>query len=444
MDNFKEFPVSVYGELERISEVHSKGRVRIFYKGVNRNGSFISDEFAEKLIKSLPYAPVKGIFEDTDFSDHGQKRTEGRAFGVVMGPEDIDFKWEKHLDEDGVEREYACANVLLWTGLYEEAKQIPGKSQSMELYEPSIEGVLKYYNGARVFEFTNGCFLGLQVLGDDVEPCFEGSAFYNFDELLEKFNLYVKNSLEDSNKGGQSEMSAMNFKLADSQKAELLWHLINPNYNEEGNWEIVATLVDVYDEYAICFDYEHREYFKQYYTKSDENDTVELGEKEAVYAMYVTQQEKNILETWRLAHGETFSTLTEEFENKEQKIEELNVSISTLNTEKDEMQSSLDAANENISNLQNEVDGLKQFKLTIETQEKMAVINRYAELLDEEIIEKYTNSVNDFSLDNLEKELAFELVKTNPTVFSNQPAPQIVPKDEGPVGIEAVLSKYKK
>jgi hypothetical protein len=94
--------------------------------------------------------------------------------------------------------------------------------------------------------------------------------------------------------------------------------------------------------------------------------------------------------------------------------------------------------------LQNEVDGLKQFKLTIETQEKMAVINRYAELLDEEVIEKYTNSVNDFSLDNLEKELAFELVKTNPTVFSNQPAPQIVPKDEGPVGIEAVLSKYKK
>ena len=105
-----------------------------------------------------------------------------------MGPDDIDFQWEKHLDEDGIEREYACANVLLWTGLYEEAKQIPGKSQSMELYEPSIEGVLKYYNGRRVFEYTNGCFLGLQVLGDEVEPCFEGSAFYNFEELLEKFN----------------------------------------------------------------------------------------------------------------------------------------------------------------------------------------------------------------------------------------------------------------
>jgi len=46
-----EFPVVIYGNLEQTSSpVVSKARVRIFYKYENRNGSYISDEFAEKLI----------------------------------------------------------------------------------------------------------------------------------------------------------------------------------------------------------------------------------------------------------------------------------------------------------------------------------------------------------------------------------------------------------
>ena len=56
-----EFPVTIYNILEQITPTLSKARVRIFYKGANRNGSYITDEFAEKLISTLPYAPVKGI-----------------------------------------------------------------------------------------------------------------------------------------------------------------------------------------------------------------------------------------------------------------------------------------------------------------------------------------------------------------------------------------------
>jgi len=57
-----EFSVQVYGELEKYNEVLSKARCRVFYKYENRNGTYISDEFAEKLLSSLPYAPVKGIY----------------------------------------------------------------------------------------------------------------------------------------------------------------------------------------------------------------------------------------------------------------------------------------------------------------------------------------------------------------------------------------------
>ena len=182
--DIKEFPVSIYGNLEKLSPVLSKARCRIFYKYENRNGTYITDEFAEKLINSLPYTPVKGIYDEfnEDYTDHGEKRNLGRIYGIV--PENPNFSWENHLDEDGVERQYACTDVYIFSALYEEAGQIVGKSQSMELYQPSIKGDWTIINGKKLFKFEDGCFLGLQVLGDEVEPCFEGASFFSlYNEL---------------------------------------------------------------------------------------------------------------------------------------------------------------------------------------------------------------------------------------------------------------------
>ena len=43
------------------------------------------NEFAEKLLETIPYAPVKGIYseDDEDYTDHGMKRSEGRIYGIV-------------------------------------------------------------------------------------------------------------------------------------------------------------------------------------------------------------------------------------------------------------------------------------------------------------------------------------------------------------------------
>jgi len=67
-----EFSVQVYGELNQYNEVLSKARCRIFYKYENRNGTYITDEFADKLLSSLSYVPVKGIYQGEDYTDHGQ------------------------------------------------------------------------------------------------------------------------------------------------------------------------------------------------------------------------------------------------------------------------------------------------------------------------------------------------------------------------------------
>ena len=114
-----EFPISIYGTVEKFNDTLSKARCRIFYKGGNRNGTFITDEFAKELISTLHYVPVKGIYDTDDYTDHGKKRSEGRIYGIV--PETNNFAWEQHLDEDGVERTYACTDVYLFTALYPEA-----------------------------------------------------------------------------------------------------------------------------------------------------------------------------------------------------------------------------------------------------------------------------------------------------------------------------------
>lgn len=190
----KKIPTTFVGEiaegLTQVSPEISKARLRIFYKGFNRNQGYITDEFAEKLLSSLPYTPVVGIFNDLvkDFGGHNQDRNVAKIYGVV--PQDPHFAWEDHLDLDGVMRTYACTDVYLFTGRYDAAKLIPGKQQSMELDTKTIRGDWQVINeyGQEGFVYTDAQFIGLSVLGDDKTPCFEGSAFY---ELVSQFNNFM-------------------------------------------------------------------------------------------------------------------------------------------------------------------------------------------------------------------------------------------------------------
>ena len=453
----REFPVTVYGNLTKYSNTISKARCRVFYKYANRNGTYITDEFAEKLLSSIPYTPVKGIYDDYDeeYTDHGAKRDEGRIYGIV--PENPNFAWEKHLDEDGVEREYACVDVLIFTALYKEAAEIVNKAQSMEIYEPSIKGEWKFINGRKMFEYTDGCFLGLQVLGETVEPCFEGAAFFNLytslQQLIEEIKEFSLN-LPESKTGGQSKMPQINFKLSDNQKFDALWTLLNTEYNEENGWVVSYSICDIYDDYALTYNYGEACYERVYYTKDDETDTVSISEQKKVFVIDVTEVELNALNTIRMLNGGTYENINATFEkvaeleeansNFEQKIEELNSNISTLETEKEQFTNQLNDANEQIASLTEEVNGLNSFKTEIENNEKQAIIDSYAELLSEEVLAEYSAKITEYSVIDLDKDLAYELKKTNMSVFTKEPSAQRIPKDSERTGIEAILSKYKK
>lgn len=447
------FSVSIYGALEKYSDTISKGRCRIFYKELNRNGTYITNEFAEKLISTIAYAPIKGIYdsEEVDYTDHGEKRSQGRIYGVV--PENPNFAWEKHLDEDGVEREYACVDVLIYTALYQEATQVFGKSQSMEIYPPSIKGNWEIKDGKRVFVYTDGAFLGLQILGDETEPCFEGAAFYSlyneFKELmaqLEKFNKKTQN-------GGENKMP--NYKLSDNAKYMALWSLLNVNYSEADGWIIDCDICEIYDQYAIVRNHTEGKYERVYYAKDDETDSLSITSREECFIVDVTAAEKQSLEALQKLNGDTYEKVDEVFaanaasaevvkdleeknSNFEMKIGELETSISTLTTERDEARTTL-------ASLQEQNEALSSFKAEVEKKEKEQVLSKYEDLLDSDVVNSFSERLDEFTAQDLDKELAYALVSSNTSVFTKGANTGLIPKTEEPVsGLNALLDKYKR
>ena len=479
-----DFPVTLYGNVEKYSDTISKGRCRIFYKGGNRNGTYITDEFAEKLLETIPYAPVKGIYEEEegDYTDHGKKRSDGRIYGIV--PANPNVTWEEHEDDDGVVRTYACVDVLIYTGIYSEANEIIGKGQSMELYSPSIKGEWKIINGKKYYVFSEGCFLGLQALGDSVEPCFEGAAFFSLYEDLKKMVAQIEEYNLKLRNGGNK---MLNFKLSDNAKFSAIWSLLNVNYNEANDWMIEYGIVEIYDEYAVVRNYSEGTFERVYYTKNDETDSVELGERVRCYFVDVTEGEKKALDALQgLNNGtyekvdETYSnaltevevktgelnTVTEALEAKtaefdaltetynteksenETKIGELNENITTLTTERDEAVSKLADSMITVNSLNEEIATLSSFKADVEKNEKKAVIAKYEKLLSVDVIDSYTAKIDEYTdAKALDKDMAYELVSTNSSVFTanGNPQPAYVPRDTGAGnGLGAILDKYKK
>ena len=465
------FSLSLYGNITAYNKTLSLARCRIFYKGGNRNGTYITDEFAEKLIASLPYAPVKGIYDSMaeDFTDHGTQRYQGRIYGVV--PVDNHFAWEKHLDKDGIEREYACTDVLLYTAIYQkEALDIVESAQSMELYADAIDGEWRFIDGKKYFVFTDGCFLGLQALGEDFEPCFEGAGFYTLiaETLAERMQQFELDSKLDV--GGKEQM---NFKLSDDQKYNMIWTLLNPRFNEENGYIMDYSVCDVYDEYAIVFNFENRAYERAYYTKDDATDSLTIDRKEACYIVDVNDEEKRALEMLHQLNGDTYEKVDENYsamneqietltaeksefeaaqETYSQKIEEQDGTIATLQQEKADVEETLngvksdyEAAQSTIESLTAEKEALETFKADVLKKEKEAVLEHYAQLLDSEDIDSFREKIDEMTRDELDKELAYTLVQNKPTLFTNEENPSYVPKDDAePTGIEGILSKYKK
>lgn len=422
MENQKSTPTNfvatVYGNLVPLNNsALSKARLKIFYKGMNRNGSYINEEIAEKLISTLPGTPVVGYYDSDkdDFLGHVSPESN-RAYGFV--PEEMNFKWEMFLDPDGVYRTYACTDIILWTGRYPIASKIVGKSHSMELNPDTVEGEWVEHDDEYYFEFTNAEFFGLCVLGEEYEPCFEGSSFYELHQqennasiskdLKEMFSLYKStiDSAEENPTGGQ-EMEDEKLKPQDLDNDSVEEEVKDQEEEVKEEENKPSETEEVKDE------------------SSEEGEEEETDEEEKEEEQEEPEQEEENEE-------EEESEETDEPEEEEEKEE---VDFNSALAEKDKT----------IATLEAELKELREYKKAKVNEEKEEVLNTYSNKLTEEEIADFRNKIEDYnSAVELKKDIAVCLLdkQSNEEKIEESNYALINSRKNTFTGIEAIVAKY--
>lgn len=443
------FEVEVYSKLEPfpINPLHSLARVRIFYKGKNRNRTYLTDEFAEELLKTLPYTTVGAIYdeEEEDFGDHGKKKERGRSpiYGIV--PENPNIAWEDHKDKDGVTRSYACADVILFTSKFEEASQILDKAQSMELLRSYTKGKWEIIDGLPYYVYTKGIFFGLQVLGDSVEPCFEGAQFYSLQEKVEDIVNEIKAySLLITNGGNQNKMDEAIGTGIEGVTPEVVPE-VNPDHAlvidrhleldsqtviEEGEGATVTT-----EDGQVLTVLETRttvasEVNTQTYTDTETGHVSQDGQVEIGVNQETILRDENgqtIIVDDVVSQSQTIHVFEQKIvelegvvTSQKQVIEAYELEISGLKEKVDTLEgekATLATDNFNLSqkfeSLTSENYLLNEYRNSNEMAKKKDLVDRYSKLIDKNTLDLYSGKLESYTFDSLKKDLATEYVDSH-------------------------------
>ena len=224
-----------------INPLVSNCQIKVLYVGENRNRSYISKEVAEDMAKSLRGTPIVGYYveDKRDFGDHGEQliidgegfhfNTLTKPYGFVAPDAKVWFQDFEDMDERGIKtvRTYLVTDGYLWTGQFEECRSLltNAKSQSMELDSETLNGEWSnaVNNNYELFIINDAIFSKLCILGDDVEPCFEGASIapktYNLDFQKTLFSM-IKDLQEIKSEGRVNSMNTEIIENNDLNAAE--------------------------------------------------------------------------------------------------------------------------------------------------------------------------------------------------------------------------------
>lgn len=359
----------------------SKCEIKVLYVGENRNGSVIYRDVAEKMANTLPGCPIVGMWieNNKDFGSHENKiiiedgviktLSETRPYGFVSPDARVWFQKFEEFDArtgDLVVRDYLMTEGLLWTGQYEEAKRIieKGNNQSMELDRDTLKGEwANSDNGEYEFFIINDAvFSKLCILGENVEPCFEGATIGDLD-VSKHFALN-----QDFTKTLYSMVQELkNIKKGESNVAE---------QNLE-NVEFEQTL----DE-----------------TPALDNELAETETETEVETEYAAEAEEVVEPESEVVEEPTFTL--EDYEA---------------------LQAENARLNETVEALTHEVEDLRAFKLVADRKEKQAMIDSFTMLEDTDKLDVQEN-IDNYSLDDIEAKLSIICVRNKVNFNSNDDA----------------------
>ena len=396
LHKYATFSVDLLGTPNKINSTFSMGRARIFYKGINRNRSIIDGEVAEQLASTIPGTPVIGTFnyDSNDFEGHEDNPS---AFGFI--PLEPHAVWVK---QDDTNKEYLEVDVVIWDGRFEEAQDIlkNEKHLSMELNPRTMKGTFERIGANTYYRVTYAEFAGITVLGDDVEPCFEDAQFITaFSNMVSAYALYVEEA-QKNNEGGKNIMDNI---------AEIVEPEVATNPVEEESVETVETEEVEAEEIEVAETVEPEVETEEVAEVETEEETEEVEETEVVETVEDT------------AEGTEFESKESDDKEDEEDKEECpecgeNPCVCENACDKEKDYSALEAEladykakNESLEKALNEaLNSLNKYT----KKEKLEIINKFSTKLErEELIEKLTAEVDNYTLDEIKNELGQALVE---------------------------------
>lgn len=397
----------------------SKCEIKVLYVGQNRNHSFITKEVATDMAKTLRGAPIVGYYKDEkeDFRDHGDKviiedgeikfECQTKPYGFVSPDAKVWFKEFEDTDEFGnVEtREYLMTTGYLWTGQYEEVQKVvnEGRPQSMELDGDTLDGhwAEDQNSGIDFFIINDAIFSKLCILGDDVEPCFEGSSvtapqvsssFTAVDDSFKNTLFSMLEELKFALKGG-TEMSKVDEKTTDTQFAKDEEEKKNTSTDESK--EVDTKGKDEEDTKEEKPNEEKKEEEdKKASTKHAKEDEEEEYSKEDEEEKYAADDEEAVKKSAKTDDEEKKS----EDDSEEEKDDE----------EEDKKFALLE---EEVSKLREENKALLEFKNKVERKEKEALIEQFSVILAEEDLKDVKENIDTYSYSDIESKLSVTCVR---------------------------------
>lgn len=398
-----------------INPLMSACDVKVLYIGQNRNGSYIDKATATEMSKTLRGCPIAGWFieDKNDFGDHGERLTiDGKGarfekltkpYGFIPTDAKVWFQFFEDQDEFGntCVREYLMCQAFLWTGQFPEcAEVIENKNpQSMELDKNSLKGHWATDNNTNMefFIINDAIFSQLCILGNDVEPCFEGSQFLesdtssNFsmdkDFILELYSMMKELKFALNNqKGGTSMDPIVEEVKAEFSEAEVVENTEVNAVEEQAPAENFDNNQGELEQSSVI---ENENNIEDFAKKNDEEDEKKEEEKQPEDEKKDDEPAKD----------------DEEEDKKEPKKDHALQEVAIT-----ELQEQLNELQEKFSLLQNENAELKAFKNEVEGKQKDDLIASFYMLSDADKEEVIKNKDN-YSLDDIEKELSVICVR---------------------------------
>ena len=391
-----------------INPLMSKCEIKVLYVGENRNHSYITKDVAADMAKTLRGAPIVGYYkeEKEDFADHGEQvifDDEGikfncltKPYGFVSPDAKVWFQEFKDTDEFGNEitREYLMTTGYLWTGQFEEAQRVidKGNNQSMELDQATLDGhwSTNSQTGMDFFIINDAIFSKLCILGEDVEPCFEGASVTapkvssSFSKVDDDFKTTLFTMMQD-----------LKFALEGGKDMEI--------ENNEIIEEIVTTEEPVTETEEIV----EESSIETEETSIEESveETLEADEEPVAEEEIETEAAEEVSEEEESEDGEE-ETPSEEEDASSEEIEVEEPAEEEI-TESEEAAVDYQAL---YADLEKKYNELVEFKNQVEMKEKEDLINSFYMLSDEDKAEVRENIAN-YSLEEIEAKLSVICVR---------------------------------